>query len=93
MVEIINDISQIKDFDSFKHDGFETGLSIVTFSDIGAISDNWADLNYQKPMFGLGGGIRIPFPIVGVLRIDYGWGYRNGDWNSGIIHWGIGQKF
>ncbi len=73
--------------------GFETGLSIVMFSDIGAISDNWADLNYQKPMFGLGGGIRIPFPIVGVLRIDYGWGYRNGDWNSGIIHWGIGQKF
>ena len=26
MVEIINDISHIKDFDSFKHDGFETGL-------------------------------------------------------------------
>lgn len=26
MVEIVNDISEIKDFDSFKHDGFETGL-------------------------------------------------------------------
>ena len=63
------------------------------FTDVGVITDNWADLNYQNPMVGLGAGIRIPFPIVGVIRVDYGWGYRNNDWNSGIIHWGIGQKF
>ena len=41
----------------------------------------------------MGAGIRIPFPMVGVIRLDYGWGYRDGVWNSGALNWGIGQKF
>ena len=44
-------------------------------------------------MQGYGFGLRIPFPMVSVIRVDYGWGYRNGVWNSGAIHFGVGQKF
>ncbi len=73
--------------------GTEFGLAIVMFSDVGVIANDWIDLKDQLPMYGLGAGIRIPFPMVGVIRIDYGWGYRDESWNSGSIHWGIGQKF
>ena len=57
------------------------------------IAGNWSAINKEMPMSGFGTGIRIPLPLVGVLRVDYGWGYRNGTWNAGAIHWGIGQKF
>ena len=42
---------------------------------------------------GSGLGLRIPFPIVDVLRFDYGWGYHDGKWNNGTFHFGVGQKF
>ena len=73
--------------------GAELGLVLVAFADAGVIADNWNTLNDQLSMYGTGLGIRIPFPMVDVFRIDYGWGYRNGQWNSGALHWGIGQKF
>ena len=73
--------------------GTELGLIFVAFVDAGMIADNWSTLNTHLPMYGTGLGIRIPFPMVDVLRIDYGWGYRNGQWNSGALHLGIGQKF
>ena len=73
--------------------GFELGLIFVSFVDAGMIADNWITLNTQLPMYGTGLGIRIPVPMVDVIRIDYGWGYRNGQWNSGAFHLGIGQKF
>lgn len=73
--------------------GTEFGLAILMFSDVGVIANDWIDLKDQLPMYGLGAGIRIPFPMVGVIRVDYGWGYRDGLWNAGSIHWGIGQKF
>ena len=73
--------------------GIEFGLVFVIFSDIGIITNEWNSLKNQSPMLGTGLGFRIPFPMVGSIRIDYGWGYRNGGWNSGSIHWAIGQKF
>jgi hypothetical protein len=73
--------------------GIEFGLVAVIFSDMGLIANNWSALVNQLPMHGAGVGIRIPFPMVGVIRVDYGYGYRDGVWNSGAIHWGIGQKF
>ena len=73
--------------------GIEFGLVAVIFSDMGLIADDWSALVNQLPMHGAGVGIRIPFPMVGVIRVDYGYGYRDGVWNSGSIHWGIGQKF
>ena len=73
--------------------GAELGLLVTLFTDVGMISSNWNEINDQLPIYGIGGGIRVPFPIVGVIRLDYGWGYRDGVWNSGAIHWGVGQKF
>ena len=63
------------------------------FSDVGIIANKWGDFKGKIPMQGHGFGLRIPFPMVSVIRIDYGWGYRNGVWNSGAIHFGVGQKF
>ena len=65
----------------------------MAFADAGLIMDKWNTINDHLPMYGIGLGIRIPFPMVDVLRIDYGWGCQNGQWNSGALHWGIGQKF
>ncbi len=73
--------------------GIELGLIFVLFSDIGIIGDEWDDLKNKMPMYGTGLGIRIPFPLVGVIRVDYGWGCRDNIWNTGTLHFGIGQKF
>ena len=73
--------------------GTEFGLSLVAFYDVGMIAKNWGDLQNMKPMTGTGFGIRIPIPMVDAIRIDLGWGYRDGKWNSPTLHWGIQQKF
>jgi hypothetical protein len=73
--------------------GTEFGLGVIAFLDVGLIDEDWINLQNGSPMFGSGFGIRIPMPMVDVLRIDYGWGYRNGQWNSGALHWGVQQKF
>ena len=73
--------------------GTEFGFGVVAFLDVGLIDEDWINLQNGSPMFGSGFGIRIPMPMVDVLRIDYGWGYRNGQWNSGALHWGVQQKF
>ncbi|MBT4752543.1 MAG: BamA/TamA family outer membrane protein [Candidatus Marinimicrobia bacterium] len=73
--------------------GTEFGLGFIAFYDIGIISDNWDTIFSIKPMSGTGFGIRIPVPMVDVLRFDYGWGFRNGEWSSGAFHWGIQQTF
>ena len=71
----------------------EFGLVLVIFSDIGYIAKDFNDINYKKPISGTGLGIRIPFPIIDVLKLDYGWGYYNKSWNKGSLHFGVGQKF
>ncbi len=73
--------------------GIESGLTIVFFIDRGLINHNWKMLENTTPMYGSGLGIRIPFPMIGVIRIDYGWGYRDESWNSGVLHLSFGQKF
>ena len=57
------------------------------------IAEDWDNLQNMKPMTGTGFGIRIPIPMVDAIRIDLGWGYRDGEWNSPTLHWGIQQKF
>lgn len=71
----------------------EFGLVLVFFTDIGFIAKDFNAINYQEPISGTGLGIRIPFPIVNVIRLDYGWGFYNNKWNFGSLHFGIGQKF
>ena len=73
--------------------GIEFGLTVVAFYDFGMITDDWKNLKEESLINGIGAGIRIPFPIVGVIRLDYGFGFREGVFNSGSLHLGIGQKF
>ena len=71
----------------------ESGLAIVLFKDFGSMLYNLSLLNDKQILHGSGIGIRIPFPLIGVIRIDFGIGSYNGYSNSGIFHFGIGQKF
>ena len=73
--------------------GTEFGLGIVAFYDIGTINHNWDRIIKMSPMSGAGIGIRIPAPMLDVIRLDYGWGYKDGEWNSGALHLGFEQKF
>ncbi len=73
--------------------GIESGLGIVCYTDAGFIIEN-GYLNRSDPiLFGSGIGIRIPFPIVGVLRFDFGLGIIDNKIKSKTFHFGIGQKF
>ena len=49
--------------------------------------------NLESILLGSGIGIRIPFPIVGVLRFDFGLGIIDNKIKSKSFHFGIGQKF
>ena len=71
----------------------ETGLSVVGFMDAGLIGPDWYQLPDQQIMAGIGFGVRIPFPLIGAVRLDLGWGFRKGKWNRAAMHWGIIQKF
>jgi len=58
------------------------------FSDYGFVENNV--YRYGK-LFGFGGGMRLETKI-GLLGIDYGFGYANGEWRNpmdGIIHFGL----
>ena len=73
--------------------GIESGLGIVFFNDAGFIIKN-SYVNYlESILLGSGIGIRIPFPIVGVLRFDFGLGIIDNKTKSNSFHFGIGQKF
>ena len=71
----------------------ESGLAIVFFKDFGSILYNLSLFNNKQLLHGSGMGIRIPFPLIRVIRIDFGIGSYNGNSNSGTLHFGIGQKF
>ena len=75
--------------------GIESGLGIVCYSDAGFIIKNGClNLNNSESiLLGSGIGIRIPFPIVGVLRFDFGYGIIDNKIKSKSFHFGIGQKF
>ena len=75
--------------------GIESGLGIVCYSDAGFIIKNgYLNLNHlESILLGSGIGIRIPFPIVGVLRFDFGLGIIDNKIKSKSFHFGIGQKF
>ena len=73
--------------------GTQFGLLGILFIDAGSISYNILNLNKSPKIIGSGMGIRIPFPLIHVIRFDLGWGYRNKKWNRGTLHWGISHKF
>ncbi len=73
--------------------GTQFGLLVVLFIDAGSISYDILSLNENSKMIGSGIGIRIPLPLINLIRFDLGWGYRNGSWDKGILQWGISHKF
>ena len=73
--------------------GIESGLGIVCFTDAGFIIKNGYTNNLESILLGSGIGIRIPFPIIGVLRFDFGLGIIDSRIKSNSFHFGIGQKF
>ena len=73
--------------------GIESGLGIVCYTDAGFIIKNGFLNHLESILLGSGIGIRIPFPIVGVLRFDFGLGIVNNRIKSQSFHFGIGQKF
>ena len=73
--------------------GIESGLGIVCYTDAGFIIKNGYFNHLESILLGSGIGIRIPFPIVGVLRFDFGLGIIDNNIKSKSFHFGFGQKF
>ena len=73
--------------------GIESGLGIVCYTDAGFIIKNGYLKHLESILLGLGFGIRIPFPIVRVVRFDFGLGIIDNKIKSKSFHFGIGQKF
>ena len=71
----------------------EYGLSAIAFVDVGYINSYRKKLFSELPMAGMGFGFRIPAPMIGMIGLDYGWGYRDDQFTGGTLHLTIGQKF
>ncbi len=71
----------------------ESGLTAAVFFDFGYITDDLASLMSNKPLIGVGLGLRIPMPMLENIRIDYGWGYYKGEFRDDQFHLAFGQKF
>jgi len=71
----------------------EFGLSIAAFADIGVVNNKKSNLFNQSPIIGLGVGIRIPWPVIKSLRLDYGWSFHNGKYMEQSLHFAFGEKF
>ena len=71
----------------------EYGLIAAVFADVGMMSTSIKTLFDQSPMAGIGVGVRIPWPIAGIIRLDYGWAFREGKFMERSFHLAVGQKF
>lgn len=63
---------------------------LIAFWDSGYCWRELKDINLQDLESGVGGGIRINIPMMGLLGIDYGYGLAA---RSGQIHFNIGNTF
>ncbi|NQU26940.1 MAG: BamA/TamA family outer membrane protein [Candidatus Marinimicrobia bacterium] len=71
----------------------ESGLSIVAFLDCGVVAHQPSELLEQTPLIGTGFGIRIPSPMIGQLRLDYGWGFYSGKSAGKHLHLAFNNLF
>ncbi len=71
----------------------EFGITAVAFVDAGIISDDVATLGDRQPLFGMGYGVRVPLPVLQVIRFDMGWGYSEQGWTGPWSYVRFGQKF
>lgn len=63
---------------------------LIAFWDSGYCWRELRDINLQDLQSGVGGGIRINIPMMGLLGIDYAYGLEA---HSGQIHFNIGSMF
>ena len=73
--------------------GNEIGLDIGLFFDVGINSIKLNGLLDQIPLFGTGFGMRIPMPMMGTLRLDYGWAIYEGKYIESSFHLAMGHRF
>jgi outer membrane translocation and assembly module TamA len=64
-------------------------MHVALFGDLGIGWDTWDQFNRKKFIGGVGVGARLLLPIVGVLRIDFGWGQEG---KSVMAHFGAYEK-
>jgi outer membrane protein insertion porin family len=63
---------------------------LIAFWDSGFAWRELREINLQDMQSGVGGGVRVNIPMMGLLGIDYGYGL---DAHSGQIHFNIGSTF
>ena len=70
---------------------------ILGFIEAGNAWDNYDDFNPFGVKRSAGIGIKIMLPMVGLMGVDYGWGFdnilSNPNANGGQFHFSIGQQF
>jgi outer membrane protein insertion porin family len=68
---------------------YRGGIAFAVFGDVGIAWDNPQEFRAENFIGGVGAGIRLLLPIVGVLRVDVGWGQQG----QGIfLHIGAFEK-
>ncbi len=71
----------------------EFGLDLGLFFDAGMNAMELNHLLEKDPLLGIGFGIRIPAPMMGILRLDYGWAFYEGEFIESSFHLAMGQRF
>ncbi len=67
----------------------KTGLQIALFSDYGSIWDEKNEFAANNFLLGYGIGFRFFMPLVGMLRVDIGWGQKG---KGAFLHLGSFEK-
>ena len=68
---------------------YRGGMHVAVFGDLGIGWDTRDQFNRKNFIGGVGAGVRLLLPIVGVLRIDFGWGQEG---KSVMVHFGAYEK-
>jgi len=71
----------------------EFGIILAEFIDFGIADYDFLEMFRMQPIAGAGIGMRIFIPGAQLFRIDYGFGFHAGKWESGIWHFMLGHKF
>ena len=70
---------------------------ILSFLEAGNAWDNYDYFNPFGVKRSAGFGVRIMLPMIGMMGVDYGWGFdnipNNPNANGGQFHFSIGQQF
>ncbi len=67
----------------------KTGIQLAAFADYGAVWDEKSEFAAKKFLTGYGVGIRFFMPMVGLLRLDVGWGQQG---EGAFLHLGSFEK-